>query len=360
MRIAHVIAAMEYGGAERVVVDLASGQARRGLEIAIVAPPGMLDRAWHALGIDRLPTPRAMRNPVDLSRAERSIRAALREWTPDVVHAHNVKATALTLTGARMPGARTPVLTTLHGVARHQMWATAGILRFADLVAAVSEEVRGAVVSRGLQAERVEVVHNGVSAITALDDATHARYDRELRIRGSVVVTVGRLVPEKAHDRFLDAASIVLHSNPDTTFLIVGDGPLRRDLERRATELGIDSAVRFTGLREDARLLIERADLFVLSSNREGHSVAALEALAAGTPVVSTEVGGMRELLGTGAGRIVSSWEAQDLAAAITAVLRDEALRHKMGEEGCRLVAERFSTQAMEDRYAEIYDRLTR
>ena len=96
----------------------------------------------------------------------------------------------------------------------------------------------------------------------------------------------------------------------------------------------------------------------VLSSDREGHSIAALEALAAGTPVVSTEVAGMRELLGTGAGLIVSSWQPRDLASGITALLADDARRLQMGAEGRRLVAERFSVSAMEGRYASLYARL--
>ena len=96
----------------------------------------------------------------------------------------------------------------------------------------------------------------------------------------------------------------------------------------------------------------------VLSSDREGHSIAALEALAAGTPVVSTEVAGMRELLGTGAGLIVSSWQPRDLAGGITALLADDAHRLQMGAEGRRLVAKRFSVSAMEGRYASLYARL--
>jgi glycosyltransferase involved in cell wall biosynthesis len=358
MKIAHVSAAMHYGGAERVLVELATAHAGDGVRVAIIAPPGRLDRDWHALGIERMLIPSAERDPVDLARAARCVRSALRGWSPDVVHAHNVKATAMSLTGARGISARTPVLTTLHGVAPRQTRAAAGILRFADMVAAVSNEVRQQIVSHGLKAQRVEVVHNGVTEIPPLDDLTRATYDRELALDGPVIASVGRLAPEKAQDRFLAAAAIVLDSCPDATFLIVGDGPMRADLEKRAAELGIEHAVRFTGTRDDARLLIDRADIMVLSSDREGHSIAALEALAAGTPVVSTEVAGMRELLGTGAGLIVSSWQPRDLASGITALLADDARRLQMGAEGRRLVAKRFSVSAMEGRYASLYARL--
>ena len=260
-----------------MLVELATAHAGDGVQVAIIAPPGRLDRDWQALGIERMLIPSAERDPVDLARAARCVRSALRGWLPDVVHAHNVKATAMSLTGARGISARTPVLTTLHGVAPRQTRAAAGILRFADMVAAVSNEVRQQIVSHGLKAQRVEVVHNGVTEIPPLDDLTRATYDRELALNGPVIASVGRLAPEKAQDRFLAAAAIVLDSCPDATFLIVGDGP-RWDLEKPAAELGIEHAVRFTGTRDDARLLIDRADIMVLSSDREGHSIAALEA----------------------------------------------------------------------------------
>jgi glycosyltransferase involved in cell wall biosynthesis len=116
--------------------------------------------------------------------------------------------------------------------------------------------------------------------------------------------------------------------------------------------------VRLLGERDDARALIDRADLVVFSSDREGHSIAALEALAAGTPVVSTDVSGMRELLDGGAGTIVDSWTPAALADAISALINDSERRRAMGDAGRRLVAERFSAERMRARYAEIYARL--
>jgi glycosyltransferase involved in cell wall biosynthesis len=360
MRIAHVSAAMQYGGAERVLVDLATGSARAGLEVAIVAPPGMLDRDWDATGIDRLLIPVAERDPLDLARAARAVRGALRSWQPDVIHAHNVKATALALTGLRAARLRLPVLSTLHGVAPRQMWAAAKILRFADAVAAVSEEVCQAAIAGGLGADRIEVVPNGVDEIPPLSAAARIAYDREFALHGQVVAAVGRLVPVKAHERFLEAAAIVLESRPETTFLIIGDGPEGPALRQTAAKLGISGAVRFAGARADARLLIDRADLLVFSSDREGHSIAALEALAAGTPVVSTDVAGMRQLLGSGAGMIVVGAQPGELAAAIVELLDDEPRSALMGQTGRRLIAEQLSVGVMLNRYAGLYARLVR
>jgi glycosyltransferase involved in cell wall biosynthesis len=353
MRVAHVIAAMDYGGAERVLVDLALRGVEAGLEVAIVAPSGLLDRDWSALGIERFVTPGADRNPLEVGHAAYSVRSALQAWKPDVVHSHNVKATALALFGSRAVRRRLPVLSTLHGVGPDQMRIAAQILRYADTVVAVSDDVRRAVIRGGLPDRCLHVVHNGVDPLPALPLARRLEYDRELGLEGDVVAAVGRLVPVKAHGRFLEAAAAVLRERPHTTFLLIGDGPERPALERLAGELGIESSLRFTGARTDARALIERADLLVFSSLHEGHSIAALEGLAAGTPVVSTDVGGMRHLLGAGAGRIVGQANGA-LAEAIVALLDDPELREEMGAAG-RLVAAELSTRAMLSRYAELY-----
>jgi glycosyltransferase involved in cell wall biosynthesis len=356
MRVAHVSAAMGYGGAERVIVDLASAHAREGFETAIIAPAGELDRDWEQLGVHRILVPHARRGSLELIPAARAVAAAIRAWQPDVLHAHNVKATALALTGARTSsGRRRPILTTMHGVSEQDISRSARILRLVDMVAVVSGAVREAVLSHGLTPSRVRVVHNGVGAVPALDASTRAAYDREFQLAGDVVIAVGRLEPQKAHDRLLAAAALVLESRPETTFLIVGEGENLGDLQRLAAQLSIDRAVRFAGAREDALQLIARADLLVFSSNWEGLSIAALEALAAGTPVVSTNVAGMRELLSTGAGEVVDGWDDHDLAASIVKVLNNPERLEDMASAGRRLVSEKFSSESMRAAYADLY-----
>jgi glycosyltransferase involved in cell wall biosynthesis len=358
MRIAHVSAAMGYGGAERVVADLAMAHAQEGFRTAIIAPAGELDRDWERFGVHRVLVPLAQRGSLDVIRAARVVGAAIRAWQPDVVHAHNIKATGLALTGARRIRGRRPVLSTMHGVSDKDMWASARMLRLVDMVAVVSGAVRDSLLPYGLSPARVRVVHNGIGAVPALEADARDAYDREFGLTGDVVVAVGRLEPQKAHDRLLAAAALVIESRPQTTFLIVGEGELLTDLQDLASQLGIGHAVRFTGPRNDARSLIARADLLVFSSNWEGLSIAALEGLAAGTPVVSTNVAGMRELLSTGGGEIVAGWGAHDLAASIVSLLADRRRLQEMANAGRRLVSEQFSATSMRAAYADLYREL--
>ncbi|OLE36374.1 MAG: hypothetical protein AUG48_07590 [Actinobacteria bacterium 13_1_20CM_3_68_9] len=137
----------------------------------------------------------------------------------------------------------------------------------------------------------------------------------------------------------------------------MGDGPLRRRLESLAEGLALTGAVRFTGLRRDARPLIARSDVVAFSSDWEGLPMVALEALAAGVPVVSTEVEGMSELLGTGAGVVVPP-DADALAREIVALIRAPDRRAQMGRTGRERIATEFSVERMVAAYQGLYREL--
>jgi glycosyltransferase involved in cell wall biosynthesis len=337
---------MGIGGAERLVVALAAGLAARGHEVLVAGPPGPLDAELYAR---RLPLPERGRSPAGAAESVLRLAGAIRRTRPDVVHGHNVKASAVAAGAARLARGprRPPVIATFHGVLPAEYPSAARLLRSADVVVCVSEDLAGALSAHGVAAR---VIHNGVAL-------PHGE-PRGGEIAGAtrpLVVAVGRLVEQKNHERLLLAARHVRDAGVPAYFAIVGDGPLRERLTARAAALGLADCVRFTGARDDAPAVMARADLVAFSSDWEGLSVAALEALAAGTPLVSTPVEGMRELLGTGAGSIAASMEPEVLGALIVELLRDEPRRAAMGAEGRRLVAERFSAAAMVAGYESLY-----
>jgi glycosyltransferase involved in cell wall biosynthesis len=176
-------------------------------------------------------------------------------------------------------------LTTYHGVPHEEVDAAARILRLADLVACVSTDLMEQLAERGIPAERLAVVPNGVPDPEPTSAETMRALDAELGlgVGTPVVSVVGRLVPQKAHDRFLRAAKLVHEQVPEAKFLVVGDGELRAQTEALAAQLGLADAVVFTGIRSDATTIIARSDLLVFSSDWEGLSIAALEALARGS-----------------------------------------------------------------------------
>jgi len=359
VRLEFVISEMGIGGAERVVVDLALDAVARGEELLLLGAPGRNDEHLAGTGIGRVALPTG-RTPLDLARSTGRTARATRRFRPALIHAHNVKVTAVARLGSRLAGARRPpLLTTYHGVPHEEVAAAARILRLADLVACVSADLREQLAARGLPPERLAVVPNGVPDPEPTTAATLRALDAELGLDADapVVSVVGRLVPQKAHDRFLRAAALVRRSVPEARFLVVGDGELRAQTEALAERLGLADAVVFTGIRGDATTIIARSDLLVFSSDWEGLSIAALEALARGVPVVSTAVEGTRELLGEGAGVVVPH-EDEALAAAIVECLGDPARRAELGATGRRIHRERFSTAHMAAAYRTLYERL--
>jgi len=173
-----------------------------------------------------------------------------------------------------------------------------------------------------------------------------------------VIVAVGRLVEQKNHARFVAAAAEVAPVRRDARFLIVGDGPLRAELTAQARSLGLEHRLMLTGVRQDVPALAARADLVVFSSDWEGLSLVALEALAAGTPVLSTPVEGMRDLVEGGAVTVTDTATASDLASGMLDLLANPEHLALLGGRGRELVAARYSTAAMLEAYERLYRQL--
>jgi glycosyltransferase involved in cell wall biosynthesis len=323
--------------------------------VAVAAAGGPREEELRELGVAHRELPSAGRSPRALVGAARALTAAVRRFAPDVVHAHNPKVGALAAMAVRSAcrGARPALVTTYHGVPPARARLAALALRTSDHVVAVSESLARELAGHGVPRGRLTVIPNGVPAAEPLEDAERARLDEELGLAGRPVVTaVGRLVPQKAHSRLIEAAA---RQEARARFLIVGDGPLRGELERQAASLGLDGTVRFTGARRDARAIIARSDLLVFSSEWEGLALAAVEALAAGVPVISTDVAGSAELLSTGAGLVVAR-DPGAIAEAVAGLLADAPRRERMGAEGRRLHAERYSSESMTSAYRTVYE----
>jgi glycosyltransferase involved in cell wall biosynthesis len=269
--------------------------------------------------------------------------------------------TARAASVAARPAGRPPVLATFHGVLPVEYRRAARLLHAADHTACVSTDLRESIVGAGLHERRTSLVRNAITAAVPLAPAERTALDDELGLAGApVVAIVGRLVPQKAHERFVVAAQRIAAELPGARFLVLGEGPRRGEIEALVAAAGLTERVAFTGVRYDARRVIARADLLVFSSEWEGLSIAALEALAAGTPVVSTDVQGMRELLvESGAGAVVPLDDGSALGARILCLLRDEREREQMSRAAQRLIADEYSIDVMIDAYEGLYERLS-
>jgi glycosyltransferase involved in cell wall biosynthesis len=170
--------------------------------------------------------------------------------------------------------------------------------------------------------------------------------------RGRVIGNVARLVEQKDQRVLVDAAPAILERFPDARFVIVGDGPLRGELERRAAGLPFE----FTGERDDVPALLAGFDVFAFPSLFEGLCLAVIEAQAAGVPVVATPVGGIRETVVDGeTGLLVPRQDPPALAAAVCRLLEDEALAERVAGAARTRVHERYSVERVVEATLALY-----
>ena len=175
-----------------------------------------------------------------------------------------------------------------------------------------------------------------------------------------VVVNVANFTPKKRHIDLLKAARDVVALHPDTSFVLVGQGPLLEETKGAAIEMGLGENVFFTGLRSDAREIIAAADLFVLSSQFEGMPISVLEAMGTRTSVLSTRVGGLPEMIVEGQeGTLVDPGEPDKLASGICSLLGDESQRHSLADRAFTRVSSEFDVRSMVRKTEQLYLELT-
>lgn len=362
LRILVITTGLKLGGAEQQIAALARAFVALGNEVAILSltegreielPP---DIAVTELGMRK--TPRSM------LAALRKAHHLVRQWQPDVIHAHmvhgNLFARALARTG-RMP----PVICSAHSAregGRLRALAYRVTDRWCALTTHVSEAGRQVMVASGaVPDERVIVMPNGIDTDQFRpDDASRERTRHSLGLApGEVLLlNVGRLVPEKDQATLIEAFREVSHAIPRARLMIAGDGALRAGLAARIAELGLNHAVLLAGARNDVPELLRAADVFVLSSRIEGMPLAVGEALASGLPVVSTAAAGVAELAGDTA-TITPVGDAHALASALVA-----AIGHLPGTEAERdrrrqQIVSHFDVSAVARQWLAQYQQLT-
>lgn len=356
-RVVHVVISVEHGGAERVVLDLASAQQRAGMQPSVVClrTAGALAPLFAAQGI---PVEVLAGSPRGVLPTAWALAKALRSLAPQIVHAHNVSAqVAVALSRKLMPWSanRARLVYTEHGklsdARRSLLMLRRWLGRAFDAVIGVSKDVDAQLrLLRIGRADRHHVVLNGVDPARFPPRSARAPGD-PLRL-----VSVGRLSHVKGQDVLVDAMATALKADPTLALVLVGAGPTRAALEAQCATLGIAGRIQFAGAQQDVRPFLEAADLFVLPSRSEGISVALLEAMAAGLPVVATRVGGTPEVMGPGSGGLLVEPERPDaLAEAILTFSADRDLLAREGRAARSRVAAAFSLDNTVAAYTACY-----
>lgn len=236
-----------------------------------------------------------------------------------------------------------------------QSFAQIAMFRWCDAVVCNSRAAAEILIKRGLRESRLVVIGNGLpNSCFAETEAALPRAPGILRV-GMIARMNSRA---KNHRDFLCAAAKIHQLLPDVEFVLAGDGPLRKELERETSELGIGDRTMFLGDRRDIPAVLASLDVSVMPSSSESLSNVIIESMAAGVPVVASRVGGNPELITEDRGILVEMGDEDILANAIERLLRDGSLRSRLGLNARQFARANFTIDQMRKRHEELYTEL--
>lgn len=364
--ILHLIDTTGPGGAETVCIDLITHLDRNKYD-AVVALNG---RGWVYEELQRRGVEPVLLEPTgrsfDLGYLRRLIRL-IRRHRINIVQTHLLGSSTYGSAAGLLTG--TPVVSTFHGMVdiRDRRWPgrikSALINRGSRYIVFVSRRLRDALgKASGLDAGKSVVIYNGVDTGKAGTDARGGLREELGLPRDAVIVgSVGNIRTPKGYDILLQAAAHLRERSDRYRFVIAGQGKgsLLEELLGLRTRLGLEDTVHFLGFRDDVDHVLAGIDIFALSSTTEGFSIATIEAMAHGRPVVATRSGGPEEIITDGEnGLLVARGSPEELAAGIERLAQDQPLAARLMECAAADVRARFSLNAMIRQYEALYENL--
>jgi len=358
--VLHFIDTIGPGGAETIFLQVAHGLAKRGWQSrTVVVGPGWVLDSVHSLGlpVDLVPTSGRLDVPYLLR-----LRDVVRRHGVRLIHAHLFSPAVYASAIGAWTG--TPVVATFHGASDIMDGGLTTRLRYrlidrrADVVC-VSEALRTELAALDvIRSSRVHVIYNGTDP-AAFEQASGERIRREIGLPADAILigALGNMRPAKDFPMLLRAAAL-LASDRRLFFAIAGEAaePLCTELRQLAQQLGIADRVAVLGFRTDVPDVLSAFDILAISSSTEGFSLAAIQAMAAGVPVVATRSGGPEEIVTDGVdGLLVPARNPEALAAGIRRIINDHELRGRLVTQARQTLHRRFSLDIMLDKYEALY-----
>jgi L-malate glycosyltransferase len=372
LRVTHLISGDLWAGAESQAYALLKHlRVEPGVALsAVLLNPGILADQLLALGIPLTVINERSVGPYGILKR---LRTLLSSSSPHILHTHRYKENFLGAMAARWT-CRPFLVKTVHGIA-DSFTGVAGIKmaanqqldqfitkRYFSRIICVSHQIHQ-VLGESLPAEKLVTIHNGVDLATCRATSDRATTRKSLGLREDDVVlgTAGRLVPVKGFGFLIEAAEILGRTVPNLRCVIVGDGPEADALQKRIDELHLSGRVQLVGFRRDVWDILAALDIFVLPSLGEGVPMIILEAMALGTPIVATAVGGVPEVLTESeSGLLVPPRDPEAIAAACARLLGDVSLRTDIVSRARHRVEAKFSAARMTRDVVNLYRDIAR
>ena len=378
MKVCHVITRMILGGAQESTVLSCEGLHARGHEVTLIAGPALgpegelMSRArgggYRVIEIDDL---RREINPIRDRRSYRELLSLLRQLAPDIMHSHSSKAGILARkAAAKVGGIR--IVHTVHGLPYHRYekwWRNRVYVALerraagrSDAIVSVADAMTAQALAAGVgKAEQYTTIYSGMEVEPYLArpaDAGAFRKSLALRDDAILVIQVSRLFELKGHEYIIEAASRI--GDRRVHFCFVGDGSWQQRIEADIARRGLADRFRLTGLLPPERIpaVMHAADILVHCSLREGLARTLPQAMLAGTPVISFDVDGAREVVDEATGVLLPPKDVEGLMAGIENLAADADLRSALGAAGREKCREMFSHNHMVDRIEQVYQSL--
>lgn len=356
IKITYIIGRLTHGGAERLLLDLCRkiDKEKFAVEVLVLQGDNPLAPQFEDAGI--AVTYFHKRRKLDFA-ALKKITNYLRRTKPDIVHTHLFAAD---FWGGRAAAAAgiPHIICTKHDVLSEGFWRDSlgrSARRKFEKVIAISQATREYLIKEEkIDLKKIEVIYNGIDA-----NKFFVQEPKIFSREGLVIGSVGRLSKEKGHKHLIRACRFL--KNRDWQLILVGDGPLGRELKALVRYLAIEDKVRFVGTLDDIRPELAKMDIFVLPSVSEGLSLAVLEAAAAGKFIIATNVGGVPEIVADKeTGLLFKPKSIEQLLAHLNWADEHRELSAKMAGRLQRVVMEKFDINKIVKEYEKLYESIAR
>lgn len=369
MKVAHLIDTLAWGGAQKLLVDFATEAIPRGVDVLVISLRPTIHPAPYSLMLENAGAQVKILSISTLydPSAIPQLLTILREQKVDVLHTHLSHANILGGIVGRLAGI--PVVATLHNV-----WSASTprkspvrtvfgrlVLRFLTRKLIAVGKIVADTHQGVFPQDKLLTIPNPVNKSVELSRTERDKLRKEIAGDSfqTIVLAIGRLLPRKGYSELISAFASVHSRHPDVILAIAGGGGMGEEYyQEQARSLGLNGSVRFLGYREDISVLLGASDIYVNSSHWEGLSVAMLEAMSAGIPVLATRVGDAPYLLADGRGVLVPPGDMESLARQFSYLLEDPHARKELGEKGRAYVEKYHSVEAWVDALLRLYTSL--
>lgn len=362
MQIAFLTMGKDIGGAAQDVITLSQGLHKRGHNVFVISSAGVMDKELRDTGVIFIDAPLYTRNPLGLWFVSRKIRRIILDNKIEILNPQGMyTAMASWLASFGFGSLNFKIITTIHMISSLKLYKYTWVLNLLSKhIVTESNCERNRLIGGGVKKKKITVIPNSVDMdrFSRIKSKPVLRDEYGLKSSTLCFGIIARLSPEKCHLDFVEAAKITHREYNDSKFFIVGDGPMRPRILNAIQ--GVEDFIIMTGMRRDIPNVLSSLDCFVLSSEVESLPLSIREAMSMSLPVITTDVGGVREAVLEGiTGLVVPRHNPEALAQAMIKIAKDSDIRILLGFRGRELCKLNFELHNWSSKTEDLFTKIS-